>query len=209
MRPLTDATPKPLLKVGGQALITHHLRRLAAANFRDIVINHAHLGAQIEAALGDGRDYGLSIRYSPEPPGALETGGGIRQALPLLGDAPFAVINGDVWCDYPLERLRRPFSGDAHLILVDNPPHHPHGDFTLRDGLLALNAAERLTFSGLGVYHPALFAAHAPGRFPLLEVLRPAIAAGRVSGEHYGGAWVDVGTPERLATLNARLGKTC
>jgi len=208
MRPLTDTIPKPLLAVGGRPLIEWHLQALAEAGIREVVINHAWLGEQIEAALGDGERFGLRIRYSPEPPGALETAGGIVNALPLLGEAPFLVVNGDIWTDYPFTRLpREPGRGQAHLVLVDNPSHHPQGDFHLAAGRVQAEGTPRLTFSGIGLYSPALFAGLEPGRRPLAPVLREAMARGRVIGEHYGGRWFDIGTPERLARLDAELGR--
>ncbi|WP_251962686.1 N-acetylmuramate alpha-1-phosphate uridylyltransferase MurU [Pseudomonas sp. Marseille-Q5299] len=200
MRPLTLHTPKPLLPVAGQPLIEYHLRALAAAGFTDVVINHAWLGQQIEDHLGDGSRFGLSIRYSPEGE-PLETGGGIFQALPLLGDAPFLLVNGDVWTDYPFARLRAPLQGLAHLVLVDNPGHHGRGDFRLQGGQVVDGDEPpgTLTFSGLSVLHPALFAGCQAGAFKLAPLLRQAMSAGKVTGEHYRGAWVDVGTQERLA----------
>jgi MurNAc alpha-1-phosphate uridylyltransferase len=207
MRPLTDHTPKPLLPVGGKPLIVWHLERLAQAGFRDIVINHAHLGDQIEAALGDGNQFGLSIQYSAEGE-ALETAGGIAFALPLLGDAPFLVVNGDVFCDVDLAQLvQQPMDGVvAHLVLVDNPPQHPHGDFVLDHGKLVETGDVRLTFSGLGVYRPELFASVVRGsKAKLAPLLRAEIANGHVSAEHYRGRWVDVGTPERLQALDELL----
>lgn len=204
MRPLTDHTPKPLLRAGAHALIEYHILGLAQAGIRQIIINHAHLGDQIEQVLGDGHRYGVEIRYSAEGE-ALETGGGIFRALSLLGDGPFVVVNGDVWTDYPFDQLPVP-AGLAHLVLVDNPPHHPAGDFVLMpDGRVSDAVGPRLTFSGIGVYRQELFAACRPGRFPLAPLLRAAMAAGRVSGEHYRGGWVDVGTPERLVELDRRL----
>lgn len=221
MRPLTDRTPKPLLEAGGKPLIVWHIERLARAGITDLVINHAHLGAQIETALGNGGRYGVSIRYSDEGT-ALETAGGIAYALPLLGDKPFVVINSDIYCDYDFAHLRehaaalQSSSDIAHLVLVDNPPHHPNGDFVLNvsridphpspagvgeaggEGLPA-----KLTFSGIGIYKPALFADIARGtKAPLAPLLRAQIALGRVSGEHHRGLWMDVGTPERLAELD-------
>jgi MurNAc alpha-1-phosphate uridylyltransferase len=204
MRPLTDKTPKPLLKAGGHYLIDYHLRALAAAGFEDVVINHAHLGEQLEQALGDGDRYGLSIHYSPEG-SALETGGGIFNALPLLGEEPFLVINGDIWTDYPFERLRTQAVQLAHLVLVDNPPQHPKGDFSLSDGRVSEAQGERLTFSGIGVYRAELFAGCKPGAFPLAPILRRAMAADLVSGEYYQGRWFDIGTPERLTQLDEML----
>ncbi len=206
MRPLTDHTPKPLLPVAGQPLIIHHLKALRAAGFSDIVINTGHLGAQLPAALGDGRVWGVRIAYSPEPPDALETGGGIFQALPLLGPEPFLVVNGDLWTDYPLARLAFAPAGLAHLVLVENPPHHPAGDFALAtDGTVTETGAERLTFSGLSVLRPELFSDCAPGRFPLGPLLRRAMATRQVFGEQYQGQWLDIGTPQRLAALDHKL----
>lgn len=205
MRPLTDTTPKPLLEVAGKALIEYHLEALHRAGIGEVVVNHAWLGEVIEARLGDGRRYGLHITYSPEIPAALETAGGIIQALPLLGDAPFLVINSDIWTDYPLLRLPRAPDGLAHLVMVDNPPQHPAGDFHLQDGRLSAEGEPRLTYSGIGVYRPELFAGLPPGVRPLAPLLREAMQAGKVSGEHYTGAWFDIGTPERLAELDRRL----
>lgn len=200
MRPLTLHTPKPLVPVAGVPLIEYHLRGLAAAGFDEVVINHAWLGQQIEDHLGDGRRWGLRIRYSPESE-PLETGGGIFQALPLLGQAPFLLVNGDVWTDYDFNRLRRPLSGLAHLVLVDNPAHHAQGDFHLREGKVvdAAGQAGSLTFSGLSLLDPGLFGQCTAGAFKLAPLLRAAMAEGKVSGERYDGRWVDVGTLERLA----------
>jgi MurNAc alpha-1-phosphate uridylyltransferase len=200
MRPLTDRTPKPLLPVAGKPLIEYHIDALKAAGFAQIVVNVSWLGQQIVDALGDGRRFGVTLHYSREEPAPLETAGGIRRALPLLGDGPFVVINGDVWTDYPLAELRAP-DGLAHLVLIDNPPHHVQGDFVLDGGRLIAADGPRLTFSGIGVYRPALFAGLADGVQPLAPLLRAAIAQGQVSGEHYRGRWVDVGTPARLEEL--------
>jgi N-acetyl-alpha-D-muramate 1-phosphate uridylyltransferase len=205
MRPLTDHTPKPLLKAGGKPLIVHHIERLAAAGLTDIVINHAHLGAQIEAALGGGGLYGVHIRYSPEDK-ALETGGGILRALPLLGPDPFLVINGDVWTDIDLAALGLAPGDLAHLVLVDNPPHNPAGDFALSGGRVFTEGDPRLTFSGVGVYRPELFADCTPGAFPLGPLLRSAMARCLVGGSHHRGIWIDIGTPQRLADLDRMLG---
>jgi MurNAc alpha-1-phosphate uridylyltransferase len=201
MRPLTDHTPKPLLEAGGKPLIVHHVQRLAAAGFRELVINHAHLGEKIEAALGNGSRWGLSIRYSAENP-ALETGGGIFHALEMLGPGPFLVVNGDIWTDLDLTHLRLIPGLLAHLVLVDNPPHHPDGDFALSGGLVVGEGQPRYTFSGVGVYHPDLFLACRPGPFPLPPLLRRAMGRRLVSGEHHDGDWFDVGTPERLKRLD-------
>ncbi len=205
MRPLTDRVPKPLLSVGGKPLIVHHIEALAGAGFRDLVINHAHLGACIEAALGEGRRWGVCIAYSPEA-SALETGGGILKALPLLGSAPFAVVNADIWTDYDYRRLPAAPGGLAHLVLVDSPAHHPGGDFALIDGLARNAGAPRYTFSGIGVYRPALFEGCAPGVFPLAPLLRRACDRGAVSAEHHPGLWTDVGTPQRLAEADRLVG---
>ncbi|WP_350033706.1 N-acetylmuramate alpha-1-phosphate uridylyltransferase MurU [Pseudohaliea sp.] len=210
MRPLTLETPKPLLAVGGKALLEHHLERLAAGGVGEVVINVSWLGGQIEAFCGDGSAWGLSIRYSREP-APLETAGGIVQALPLLGDAPFLVVNGDVFMDYDVPALAARAAAlvpaGAHLLLADNPPHHPGGDFALRDGRVVEPAAGEgtLTFTGTALYHPAFFAGLAPGARPLRPLFEAAMAAGRLSGELHRGRWVDVGTPERLAALDAAL----
>jgi MurNAc alpha-1-phosphate uridylyltransferase len=205
MRPLTDTRPKPLLEVAGRALIEYHLAALQRAGIREVVINHAWLGEQIEARLGTGERHGLHISYSPERPVALETAGGIVQALPRLGAAPFMVINADIWTDYPLQNLPQQLEGLAHLVMVDNPPHHPGGDFRLAGRRLVAEGEPRLTFSGIGVYHPDLFAGLEPGVRPLAPLLQAAMQADQVSGEHYRGRWVDVGTPQRLAALDREL----
>lgn len=208
MRPLTDRIPKPLLQAGGKPLIEHHIEALVAGGITRLVINHAHLGEQIVAALGDGARWGVSIAYSPEPQGALETGGGIFRALPLLGEAPFLVVNGDVWTDLEFHGLALPTGKRAHLVLVDNPTHNPGGDFALQDGELVLTGGVRLTFSGIGVYDPALFEGCAPGAFPLAPLLRQAIEEGQVSGVHHQGQWMDIGTPQRLARLDRQLAES-
>ncbi|WP_126446737.1 N-acetylmuramate alpha-1-phosphate uridylyltransferase MurU [Sulfuricystis multivorans] len=214
MRPLTDRTPKPLLPVAGKPLIVWHLERLARAGFREIIINHAHLGDEIEALLGDGDAWNVTIHYSAEPAGALETAGGIANALPLLGHEPFLVVNGDIFCDWDFARARDALTADmlAHLVLVDNPPHHPHGDFSLLEGCKvgAAGTAQRLTFAGIGIYRPQLFADIVRGTAaPLAPLLRDAVAAGQVSGEYHRGRWVDVGTPERLTQLDIDLRHAC
>lgn len=205
MRPLTDSIPKPLLPVGGKPLIDFHVEALVQAGFGPIVVNVSHLGDQIQQHLGDGSRFGVSLRYSPEPEGALETGGGIHQALPLLGDGPFLVMNGDLWTDYPFGNLRRRRVELAHLVLVDNPAHHPEGDFALSDERVSVDGAARYTFSGIGLYRAELFAGCTPGRFPLAPLLRRAMAERRVTGEYYPGVWSDVGTPERLASLDRQV----
>ncbi|MGP1678085.1 MAG: N-acetylmuramate alpha-1-phosphate uridylyltransferase MurU [Burkholderiales bacterium] len=207
MRPLTDARPKSLLAAGGKPLIVWQLEKLARAGFADAVINHAHLGHMIEAELGDGSRFGLAIRYSAEPE-ALETAGGIALALPLLGTAPFLVINADIYSDYDFAALAGLELQDrlAHLVLVDNPPQHPRGDFALEAGAVHETGEHLLTFSGIGVYAPRLFGGIPPGaKVPLAPLLRKAMAAGRVSGEHYRGRWHDIGTAERLQALDAQL----
>ena len=207
MRPLTDRTPKPLLVAGGKPLIVWHLERLAAAGFRDIVINHAHLGEQIEQALGDGAKWGVHIAYSPEPPGALETAGGIATALPLLGDTPFLVVNGDIYCDVDFGRFSRSTVAGAHLVMVANPAHHAGGDFSL-DGERVIRAygEQTLTYAGIGIFSPAFFAGVQPGTIMKLRpLLDAAIAAGTLTGERFAGRWVDVGTPQRLAELDAEI----
>jgi MurNAc alpha-1-phosphate uridylyltransferase len=210
MRPLTDRVPKPLLEVGGKPLIIWHIEKLAAAGFGQVVINHAHLGALIEHALGDGSRFGIPIAYSREAE-ALETAGGIANALPLLGTAPFAAVHADVFSAYDYAELARsvaclaPPERLAHLVLVDNPGHHPGGDFALRGGQVVRDGA-RFTFSGIAAYHPVLFAGIARGaKAQLAPLLRRVIAARRVSGEHYRGRWLDIGTPERLAGLDREL----
>ncbi len=205
MRPLTDTTPKPLLVVGGKALIEYHLAALQQAGIHEVIINHAWLGEQIESSLGNGDRYGLHIEYSAEIPEALETAGGIIQALPWLGTEPFMVINGDIWCDYPLQQLPRQPVGLAHLVMVANPPHNPEGDFCLMDNKLHAQGSSKLTYSGIGVYHPQLFAGLEPGIRPLAPLLQNAMATEQVSGEYYQGRWYDIGTPERLNELDLQL----
>ncbi len=222
MRPLTDHTPKPLLRVADKPLIVWHIENLVRAGISELVINHAHLGGQIETALGDGSRFGAHIQYSPEAR-ALETAGGIANALPLLaswsaaneGDGnpmePFAVVNGDIFCDYDFAHLARHAAaltqnGDAaHLVLVANPAQHPHGDFALHRERV-MDGTPKLTFSGIGIYQPALFENIPRGSIaPLAPLLRAKISLGKVSGELYTGLWVDVGTPERLAELDRQM----
>jgi len=208
MRPLTDAKPKVMLEVGGRPLIEWHVENLARAGVRSVVINHAWLGQQIEQHLGDGARFGVNISYSAEEH-ALESAGGIANALPLIGAQPFLVVNGDVFVDLEfsvllpyLNRLDAQYRL-AHLILVDNPEHNPQGDFVLAGDMVQVRGAPRMTFSGIGLYHPALFADVSRGEAArLAPLLRAAMARGTVSGERYDGLWIDVGTPQRLAQLN-------
>ena len=203
MRPLTDHTPKPLLPVAGKTLIEHTIKQLVAAGFNDIIINHAHLGQQIEQHLGSGQQYGATIHYSPEGEQGLETAGGIINALPLLGDAVFLVVNGDVATDFPFAELKNRAVDLAHLVLVDNPEHHPQGDFSLDDtGKVTEKDAEKLTFSGIGLYSPELFSNIPAGSGKLGPLLRQAMSSRRVSGQKFAGFWMDIGTPERLQELN-------
>lgn len=208
LRPLTDTTPKPLLKVGNARLIEYHLRALAATGIHDVVINIGHLGEQIPALLGDGQRYGLTLRYSDETGGVLETGGGICKALPLLESDPFLVINGDIWTDFDLHRLPARIDGLAHLLLVANPPHNPDGDFGLgADGMVKIkqSGVTSYTFSGIGLYRHALFAGCHAEPFPLAPLLHDHIAAGRISGQLIDAQWLDIGTAERLAGLSRQL----
>jgi MurNAc alpha-1-phosphate uridylyltransferase len=205
MRPLTDAIPKPLIEVAGRPLIVWHLRALARAGIRDVVINLSWLGGQLRAALGDGSAFGVRIAYSEEGPVALETGGGIFRALPLLGPEPFLVVSGDVFTDIDLARVQLEPDAEAHLVLVPNPAHHPNGDFGLQGDRVVSGEQARLTYGNVGIYRPAFFAGCVDGRFPLIEPLRRAIARGVVRGEVHRGEWSDVGTPARLAELEARL----
>ena len=209
MRPLTDFTPKPLLKVGAKPLIVWHLERLAQAGFKEVVINHAHLGGQIEQALGNGSLWSMHIQYSPEQQ-ALETAGGIAKALPLLGDQPFLVVNGDIYTEIdfaPLANLAHSLSPNlAHLLMVDNPPQHPQGDFAIVDGRLCESGATKLTFSGVGVYQPSLFASVGRGQAAkLAPLLREAMAKQLATASYYDGVWHDIGTPERLQNLDQQL----
>lgn len=204
MRPLTLHTPKPLIPVAGVPLIEYHLRALAQAGVTEVVINHAWLGDRIEAHLGDGARFGLQIVYSKESQ-PLETGGGIYQALPLLGADPFILINGDVFTDYDFAVLQKPLQGLAHLVLINNPEHHLEGDFSLEEGRVLAPTTATLTYSGIAVLHPELFAGCQAGAFKLAPLLRQAIAQGQVSGEQFNGCWIDVGTPERLAAAQTVL----
>jgi N-acetyl-alpha-D-muramate 1-phosphate uridylyltransferase len=210
MRPHTDALPKPLIPVAGKSLMVRHLEHLRRAGIRDVVVNLGWLGERIREMLGDGAAFGVRVSYSEEGWPALESGGGIFHALPLLGREPFLVVNGDVYSDFPLATLAQrarelPADVHAHLVLVPNPPHNPRGDFALVDGRVGNAEAGRHTFSGLSVHRPEFFAGCSPGHFPLLPLWRAAAAAGRMTGEVHAGAWSDVGTPERLADLERAL----
>jgi N-acetyl-alpha-D-muramate 1-phosphate uridylyltransferase len=214
MYPLSEHVPKPMIAANGRPLIIHLIERLRRAGFVDLVINLAYLGEIIQRAVGDGAAFGVHIAYSREAL-ALETAGGIAWALPLLGEAPFAVVNGDIYSDFELGRLKSAgaallhHGSAAHLVLVDNPAHHAAGDFCLHGHKVREDGTERLTFSGIGVYAPSLFASVARGtRYQLASLLRPAMARGEVTGEHHRGMWMDVGTPERLAALERRLALT-
>jgi N-acetyl-alpha-D-muramate 1-phosphate uridylyltransferase len=206
MRPLTDHTPKPLLPVAGKPLIVHTINQLVSAGFTEIVINHARFGQQIEDKLGDGKALGANIAYSAEGDEPLETAGGIINALPLLGNDPFLVVNGDIATDFPFADLRTISVALAHIVLIYNPPHHPQGDFALdRSGIVTEHGDYRLTFSGIGLYHPDLFKNTSPGKSKLAPLLRAAMAAKKVTGQYYSGFWMDIGTPERLAELDRHL----
>ncbi len=205
LRPLTDETPKPLVPVAGKPLIEYHLEALAAGGFREIVINQGHLGGQLPRALGNGERWGIHIHWSDEQPEALETGGGIYKALPLLGSSPFLVINGDVWTEYSFSRLRAVKCDWAHLVMVPNPAHNPGGDFALDHGRIREHGVARLTFSGIGVYNPRLFASCRPGKFSVVPLLKAAMRDHLVTGELFSGSWDDIGTPDRLEKLNREI----
>lgn len=198
LRPLTERIPKPLIEVGGKPLVVHHIEALAAAGFRELVINQGHLGEQLPAALGDGGRWGVNIHWSVEKPEPLETGGGIFQALPLLGAGPFLAVNGDIRTRYPFARLRAVKCDHAHLVMVPNPEHNPGGDFALRHARLGEDGPDKLTYSGIAVYHPRLFEGCNPGKFSMVPLLRRAMREHFVTGERYDGPWNDIGSPERL-----------
>ncbi len=204
MRPLTDEWPKPLLKVGGKALIVHLVEGLVTAGYKDLVINLAYRGEQIESVLGDGTRYRARIGYSREDE-ALETGGGIYRALPMLGAGPFLVVNADIWTDFPFAKLRREPEGMAHLVLVPNPSYRGEGDFSLRAGRVNNHPPFALTYTGIGIYRPELFNACGAGAFGLAPLLREAAKSGQLEGERYMGSWRDVGTPDRLRDLDEYL----
>ena len=208
MQPLTNSTPKPLLEVDSKSLIEHTIEALVNAGIINIVINYAHLGEQFPSKLGDGSRYNATIEYSNEQDGRLETAGGIVKALPLLGDAPFLVVNGDIWTDYPFRELEKAKLNSkilCHLVLVNNPEHNPKGDFSLASGLLSQAEQKKFTYSGIGIYHPSLFTNLKLEPKPLKPILLTAIAAQQVSGEVYSGQWFDIGTVERLNALSNHL----
>ncbi len=206
MRPLTDHLPKPLLKVAGKPLIVWHIEHLKQAGIREIVINMGWKGWKLPETLGDGSRWGVCLQYSDEQQsGPLETAGGIRKALPLLGEAPFIVVNGDIWCDYPFTRLRLADNDLAHLVLINNPEHHPAGDFGLCDTRVTLHSLPRYTFSGIGCYRAELFLNLSAEKMALAPLLQEAIQQHQASGEHYNGEWRDIGTPQRLQQLNNEL----
>ena len=205
MRPLTDRCPKALLEVDGECLLGHRIIALVAAGFEQIVINHAWLGQQIVDRIGDGSRFGAQIQYSPEPSGGLETGGGILQALPLLGNGPVLISNADVWTDYDFRRLKFEPQGVAHLVLVPNPPYKTSGDFALIDGRVANDGVPMFTLSGFYILNPSILATQTAGKFSIVPALREAVAQQQVSGEIYTGEWVDVGTPERLTALRLKV----
>jgi len=203
LRPLTDKTPKPLLKVGDKPMIQYTIENLVAAGFIEIVINIAHLGQQIKNTFGNGQTLGATIEFSDEGETGLETAGGIIKALPMLGNQAFLVVNGDIACDFPLATLQDKIFDLAHLVLVNNPPHHPQGDFALSEqGILSEQGANKLTYSGIGLYHPKLFNPSLRGKVKLGSILRQALPKKRISGDRYPGFWMDVGTPQRLQELN-------
>mgnify|MGYP003664083428 FL=1 len=201
MRQLTNNCPKPLLKIAGRSIIERLILTLKKQGFNEFVINIAYLGQQIKQALGSGEQWGVQIEYSDEGDTALETGGGIFKALPLLGNQHFLVVNADVWAEFPYNSLMTKTDNKIHLLLVNNPPHHPEGDFSLKEGLVVSPRDKTFTYSGIGVFHPAVFAQEEPGIFPLAPIIRRFISRSEVSGELLEGEWIDVGTPERLAHL--------
>ena len=201
LRPLTDKLPKPLVEIGGKPLIEMHLEALAGAGFREVVINQAHLGDLLQEILGDGRRWGIRIHWSNEQPEALETGGGIYKALPLLGESPFLVVNGDLWTEYPFARLRAVKCDWAHLVMVPNPAHNPAGDFALAGARIRSEGDRKLTYSGIAVYNRRLFDGCQPGKFSIVPLLRAAMENQLVTGEEYRGGWNDIGTLERLESI--------
>lgn len=208
LRPRTASTPKALIEAGGTSLIERHLQQLARAGFRECVINLGHLGVQVRDRVGDGSRWNIHIRYSDESDNVLDTGGGIMRALPMLGDAAFAVINADIWTDFNLARLRNTKCDYAHLVMIDNPAHNPEGDFELDAGRVKSGADKRLTFSGIAVYHPRMFSGSPGGKFPLAPLLTQVMESNCVTGEYFAGFWLDIGTEERLNSLRQKLAAT-
>lgn len=204
MRPLTDSVPKPLLEIAGKALIVYQIEALAEAGVKNIVINTGHLGDQIQTHIGTGETFAVQINYSDEADNILETAGGIIKALPLLGDDPFIVTNADIYTDFDYRTLPDQLGSDAHLVLVNNPPQNLPGDFVLEKGRVLREGAEKLTYSGIGLFHPRFFESCRPGRAPLAPLLHQSAQANHLSGQHYKGLWDDVGTPERLIKINSR-----
>ena len=204
MQPLTDQLPKPLLTIDGKPLLQYHIEALATAGIRELVINHALMGEMIEERFGNGESFKVRISYSAEGDNPLQTGGGIKRALPLLGEAPFIVVNGDIWTDYDFSCLPAVPAGLAHLVLVNNPPHHPHGDFQLNGNEVQDGGEIRYTYSGIGVYHASLFTGIEQDSFPLAPLLREAMQKQLVSGEFFKGEWLDIGTPQRLQAINSK-----
>jgi MurNAc alpha-1-phosphate uridylyltransferase len=205
LRPLTDSLPKPLIELAGKPLIEYHLEALAKAGFREVIINQGHLGGLLRESLGDGSRWGVNVSWSDEQPDALETGGGIFKALPFLGNSPFLVVNGDVWTDYPFTRLRAVKCDWAHLVMVPNPDHNPFGDFALNGARILEDGGHKLTFSGIGVYHPRLFDGCRPGKFSIVPLLRSAMNNHLVTGEEFQGCWNDIGTLKRLDSVRKLL----
>ncbi len=202
MRPLTDKVPKPLLEIAGKPLVIYQIEALVSAGMETIVINTGRLGVQIQDSLGTGENFGVRIRYSDEGDEPLETAGGIIKALPLLGDSPFIVTNADIYTDFDYRSLPHQLDSDAHLVLVNNPPHNPKGDFVIENGRILDEGVQKLTYSGIGLYHPRFFRNCNPGRYPLAPLLHQSAQANCLSGQHYKGYWSDVGTPERLEEIN-------
>jgi MurNAc alpha-1-phosphate uridylyltransferase len=205
LRPLTDSLPKPLIELAGKPLIEYHLEALAKAGFREVIINQGHLGGLLRESLGDGSRWGVNVSWSDEQPDALETGGGIFKALPFLGSSPFLVVNGDVWTDYPFTRLRAVKCDWAHLVMVPNPGHNPFGDFALTGARIFEDGGHKLTFSGIGVYHPRLFDGCKPGKFSIVPLLRAAMNNHLVTGEEFQGDWNDIGSLKRLDSVRKLL----
>ena len=202
MRPLTDKVPKPLLEIAGKALIVYQIEALKSAGVENIVINTGHLGGQIRCQLGAGESFGVQIRYSDEADDILETAGGIVKALPLLGESPFIVANADIYTDFDYRTLPEQLHSDAHLVLVNNPPHHPQGDFAIEKGRVLQEGNEKLTYSGIGFFHPHFFKSCDPGRSALGPLLHKSAQANNLTAQHYKGLWSDVGTPDRLDEIN-------